>query len=311
MRVTWGGMKTSEADEGDGPEPGPSSAPRMPARELRPAEGARSAEDREDGGRPEQVATEDRQAGRGEDAEGDDRDHPGHGAQSDARSQERERQHPAARGAEEHGLSEDLAQPARHGARDLVEAGDALQALRGVARAGERVQRVAGDDEVAECPQQRRGGGERPQPGVAHAADPQPDEVGAREQPRLGPDEAGEAEQRQDGRARAAVPGLDEEGAEDEGQVRNVDVGARAEVEHGTAREDDRRRQRAGGAVDPLLAEAVRDPAQRPQEDEGQDDGRRRWRPGRRGRRGPRRPAWRAGGAWGRARRRSRGASRA
>ena len=81
-------------------------------------------------------------------------------------------------------------------------------------------------------------------------------------------------EQREDGCARAALPRLDQEGGQDEREVRDVDVGAGAEVEHGAAREDDRRRQRAGGGVDPLLAEAVRDPGERAEEDEGQDDGR-------------------------------------
>jgi hypothetical protein len=81
--------------------------------------------------------------------------------------------------------------PRRRGrARDVVEARDPLQALRRVARARERVQRVAGDDEVAEG-QQRRAA---PAPSRQSRTPPIP---ATRDRPPrtacLGPDEAGSA----------------------------------------------------------------------------------------------------------------------
>ncbi len=175
-----------------------------------------------------------------------------------------------------------------------------------MARVGERPQRVAGDEQVAEHPHERRGGRER---GQAHdlaarapppcgrlwrvprrglvattAARPaghevhqvQPVERG--EGPRLGAQQPGEGEQDEHGHpggalVRAPVARLHEQGSEHEQQVGDVDVGAHAVGEDGDAREEDERGERAGGAAEPFGAEPVDDPAAGGQGEEGERDG--------------------------------------
>ena len=120
--------------------------------ELQPAERARAAEDREQRGGQQQVAAEDRQAGGGEHAEGGDRDEPGRDRQRRAAAHERQHEHAARGGAEQAGLAQDLAEPARDRQRHGAEPGLALQHLGVVARAEQRVQRVAGQHQVVRHP---------------------------------------------------------------------------------------------------------------------------------------------------------------
>ena len=93
---------------------------------------------------------------------------------------------PAGRRAEQPGLAQDLAEPARDRQRDGVEPGVALQDLGVVARAEQRVQRVAGERPgraPSRSPARRRASREQPQVAlVGH--------VGEREQPRLGSQQA-------------------------------------------------------------------------------------------------------------------------
>ena len=204
MRFDLGRDEGDQADQRQRSEPRPPPPPRVVARELGPAEGARAAEEGEDRGGSEQVAPEDRQARGRQHAEGHERDDARRGAERPRASRRKaSASSPPPAAPKRTGSRRISPEAPRDRPRHLGQAGDALQALRRVARAGERVQRIAGDDEVAQRPQQRRGGGQRPQPRVADAADPQPDEVGRREQPRLGADEAGDGRA---GRGRARPP---------------------------------------------------------------------------------------------------------
>ena len=160
----------------------------------------------------------------------------------------RQREQAAAGGGQQDRLAEDLAEPARDASRGRARCPVTRpSSCRVVARAGQRVQRVAGEQEVVQRPQQRAARGERDERGgVAPAvlrrglrAGPppqprpqQPREVGGREQPRLGAQQAGQREQREHRAAASAAARLDEQRAEDEHEERDVDVGARAEVEH-------------------------------------------------------------------------------
>ena len=320
-RSAWRGSEHDEQHERRDAEPRPRPAVAVAAREARPPERAGAAEDREDRGGQQQVAAEDRQAGRGEHAEGRDRDDAGRRAEqrrAGAGSASASRPPPAAPNS----TGSRRISPSRRGAVSGTSPSPVIarERLRVVARAEQRVQRVAGHREVRQRPQHRRGDGERDEPRIARARRaPQPGEVGDREQPRLRAQQPRDREQGEHRRARARAPRLDEQRAEHERHVRDVDVRAGAEVEHRAPGQDDRGGERAGRRVEPLRAEAVDDPAERAEGGERADE-RRRSSPPRRARRGPRRcsagpgarrRAWRAGAAWGRARRRSRARRRA
>ena len=80
-------------------------------------------------------------------------------------------------------------------------------------------------------------------------------------------------EQREHRRAGApARRRLDEQRAEHEQQVRDVDVGARAEGEHGHAREEDRAASARRGGPNQSRAERVDDPAERAEREEREHD---------------------------------------
>ena len=95
MRCTCRGVKAASATSTSAADDLPAPAPRVLARELRPAERARAAGDRQQRGGQQQVAPEDRQAGRGEHAEGHERDDPGRDRQAHAVAQQPEAEQPA------------------------------------------------------------------------------------------------------------------------------------------------------------------------------------------------------------------------
>ena len=117
------------------------------------------------------------------------------------------------------------------------------------ARGLDRVDRVAGDDQVRERPDDRRDEDDRQ---VTQAPLPQPPE--AREHPRLGAQQAGEDEQ--DGHA-AAVLGGEHARPDDEREERRVHVAARGVEQERGARGDEQRRQRAAPAPEHRRAQAV------------------------------------------------------
>ena len=136
-----------EADERQRSEPRPAPAPRVAPRQLGPAEGTRAAEDGDDrrgqpAGSARGSAARRRPGRRTPRSRGRRRWRPA----PRARAATGQREQPAARGPEQHRLSQDLADPPWDGDRDLVESGHALERLRCVTRTGERVQRVAADD---------------------------------------------------------------------------------------------------------------------------------------------------------------------
>ena len=214
----------------------------------------------------QQVAAEDRQAGGGEHAEGGDRDEPGRDRQRGAPAHEGQDEDAARRGAEQAGLAQDLAEPARDGQRHGAEAGLALQHLGVVARAEQRVQRVAGEHPVVRHPDHGRGDREREQLEVALAG-----HVGEREQPRLGPQQAGEAEQ-DEREPRAAAARLGQDRAQHQRDVRDVQVGAHAEAQDRDPGQDHERGQRSRPRAEPVRAELVGQPRQRAQREEREHD---------------------------------------
>ena len=191
-----------ERGQHDAADRRPAPAPRMVGRQPQPAEHARAAEHGQDRRRHDQIAGEDRQACRGQDAERHDREEPGGHEQPGPAAHERQHEDPARRRTQQRRFAQDLTEPARHRGRHVVEAGDPSQRLGVVARVGQRVVPVAGDDLVVHQPQKRRGGGQRKQPEI-----PPPDDVGEREQPRFRPQQTGQREQDQrPGRAPAGAP---------------------------------------------------------------------------------------------------------
>ena len=184
------GGEDREGDEHHGADDRPAGAPGWSCGSVAPAEHARAGEDREQRGGEQQVAAEDRQARRREHAERADADESRRDRQRRLAAHEGEDEEAAGGRAEQAGLAQDLAEPSRHGQGHVVEAGDALEVLRVALGVDERVQRVAGEDQVVDHPDHGRRGGVRDQARVAF-----PGGVDDREAPRLGSEEAGEAEQ--------------------------------------------------------------------------------------------------------------------
>ena len=215
----------------------------------------------------QQVAAEDRQPGGGE--AGRTRRAPSTAAaiaRRRARSRSHSERRQAARGAEEHRLAEDLADPPRHRPRHVVEAGDRAAASRAVSRVP--VSEWSGSPattQVAQRPQQRAGGGERRERRERAEVARVPPQVRRGRRPRTATPPAAAGRRRRAARAparrRAARARLDEQRAEHEHEVRDVDVGPRAEVEHRPAREDDRRREDPGPGPNQSRAELVDHPA--------------------------------------------------
>ncbi len=155
-----------------------------------------------------------------------------------------------------------------------------------MARVRQRPQRVAGDREIADHPDQRRRGREQRQrcqlaararvraARVEHQIQP----VQAGERPRLGTKQSGECEQREHRRAGrrtllGAAARLEQHGAEHEQQVRHIDIRAHAVGQDRHARQQHERRQRTGGATEPQRRQPVEDPATGGQREERQRHG--------------------------------------
>ena len=134
IRSPGAGVKTAKATSTTRADRRPARAPGVIARERAPAEHARAAEDREQRGGQQQVAAEDRQAGRREHAERADADEAGRDRQRRLRrmkaSDERGRRRPRRTGRARAGSRRAGAARCRH----VVEAGDALEVLRAPSR---------------------------------------------------------------------------------------------------------------------------------------------------------------------------------
>src|SRR3954453_10391985 len=97
----------------------PAGAPRVPTREHQPAERPGAAEGHEDRGGGERVAGDDRQARGGGDDEGGGGEDAGGGGEPGALGDQPQRERRAGGGADEDGLADDLADPAREVERDV------------------------------------------------------------------------------------------------------------------------------------------------------------------------------------------------
>ena len=271
------GDERGKREEDDGAGRRPARAPGVVAVELEPAERPAPREDRQQRRRQEQVAPEDRQPGGRQHAERHERDDPGSGGQRGAPAHPPEPEHPADQRPEQHRLAQDLPDPPRDGERHAVEPGDPPQRLGVVARARERVQGIARDDEIRQRPEHRGGRGRGEERGeLAHVPagriERDPADVGEGEQPRLRAQQPGEAEQPEHGQPRARAPRLDEQGGEHAHEVGQVHVRADPEREDGLAGEDDRRGQQARGTAEPVRAERIGQVPERAEEDQREPD---------------------------------------
>src|SRR5215218_7218633 len=199
--------------------------------------------------RHEQIAVDHRQPGQADQHERAHADDEHRDRHADATRDEHDREQQAEHaGVEDRHLVEAL-EELDGGGRDLRQSALAAELLGQAARVREREQRVAGDDEVGERPDDRADRGEHR---VAHALRPArgqeaPQPVQAAEQPRLGAQQPGAGEQEEDGRAAAPALGLERGGEDDERRQRGADHDPVGVVAHQREQRPERDRERVLG----------------------------------------------------------------